>query len=144
MIAIRRATPEDASTVHGLLRELAEHQDGASAVTVSVPGLERMPTRPEITYLIVERNSQAIGYVSWLERVSFWSGEDYLHLDDLYVCGAEGGCGVGEQLMDAVAEAAKGKLIRWEVAETNEAAQRFSTRLGATLVSRKIGHWQPR
>jgi ribosomal protein S18 acetylase RimI-like enzyme len=46
--------------------------------------------------------------------------------------------------MRAVAEAAKGKLIRWEVAETNEAAQRFYTRIGATLHSKKIGRWQPK
>ncbi|MFI7701508.1 GNAT family N-acetyltransferase [Nonomuraea sp. NPDC049480] len=144
MISIRRATPDDASTVHGLIRELAEHQDQASAITVSVPGLERMLTRSEIAYLIAERDGKAIGYASWLERISFWSGEDYLALDDLYVSGAERGCGVGEQLMRAVAEAAKGKLIRWEVAETNEAAQRFYTRIGATLISKKIGRWHPR
>ena len=103
-----------------------------------------MLARPEITYLIAERDGQAVGYVSWLERISFWSGENYLHLDDLYVTGAERGHGVGEQLMRAAAEAAEGKVIRWEVAESNEAAQRFYTRIGATLVAKKIGRWQPK
>lgn len=144
MISIRRATPHDAATVHGLIRELAEHQDQAWGVTVDVPSLERMLSRPEITYLIAEReDGQAIGYVSWLERISFWSGEDYLALDDLYVSGAERDRGVGEQLMRAAAEAAQGKVIRWEVAEANAAAQRFYTRIGATLVTKKICRWQP-
>lgn len=98
-ISIRRATPDDAATVHALIRALAEHQDQASAITVSVTDLERMLTHPDITYLIAERGGQVIGYVSWLERISFWSGEDYLALDDLYVTGAERGHGVGEQLM---------------------------------------------
>ncbi|WP_309111445.1 GNAT family N-acetyltransferase [Saccharothrix sp.] len=139
MTLIRRATPDDASVVHRLIRELAEHQDEGWAVTVSVADLERMLARPEITYLIAERDGRAVGYVSWLERISFWSGEDYLALDDLYVSGTERGRGVGELLMRAAAEAAQGKVIRWEVAESNEAAQRFYTRIGATLVSKKIG-----
>ncbi|PZF99379.1 GNAT family N-acetyltransferase [Nonomuraea aridisoli] len=143
MISIRRATPADAATVHDLICGLAKHQDQSWAITVTVAGLQQMLARPEITYLIAERDGQAVGYVSWLERLSFWSGENYLHLDDLYVSGAERGHGVGEQLMRAAAEAAGGKVIRWEVAETNEAAQRFYTRIGATLISKKIGRWQP-
>ncbi|MEU7744722.1 GNAT family N-acetyltransferase [Nonomuraea sp. NPDC049158] len=144
MIVIRRATPDDASTVYSLIRALAEHQGQPSAITVSVDDLKRMLARPEITYLIAQRDGRAIGYVSWLQRIHFWSGEDYLALDDLYVTGAERGHGVGEELMRAVAEAANGKLIHWEVAEANVAAQRFYARIGATLVAKKIGRWQPR
>lgn len=143
MIAIRRATPDDASVVHDLIRALAENQDQAWTIKVSVTDLKRILTRPEVTYLIAERDGRAIGYVSWLQRISFWSGEDYLALDDLYVADTERGLGVGEQLMRAAAEAADGKLIRWEVAEANVAAQRFYTRIGATLVPKKIGRWQP-
>ncbi|MBG0817932.1 GNAT family N-acetyltransferase [Planomonospora sp. ID82291] len=144
MIVIRRATPDDASTVHDLIHGLAEHQDQIWGVTVSVDDLKRMLTRPEITYLIAERDGRAVGYVSWLQRISFWSGQDYLHLDDLYVTGAERGNGVGERLMRAAAEAADGKVIRWEVAEVNMSAQRFYERIGAALVSKKIGRWQPK
>lgn len=144
MISIRRATPDDAATVHDLIRALAEHQDQGWGVTVSVDDLKRMLTRPEVGYLIAERDGHPIGYVSWLLRISFWSGQDYLHLDDLYVTGAERGNGVGEQLMRAIAEAADGKVIRWEVAEANAGAQRFYERIGATLISKKIGRWQPK
>ncbi|MET7329658.1 GNAT family N-acetyltransferase [Nonomuraea sp. NPDC005650] len=144
VLSIRRATSDDAATVHGLIRGLADHQGQSSAITVSVAGLQRILTRPEITYLIAERDGRPVGYVSWLERISFWSGEDYLALDDLYVTGAERGRGVGEQLMRAAAEAAKGRLIRWEVAEANVAAQRFYARIGADLIPKKIGRWQPR
>ncbi|MFC4117945.1 GNAT family N-acetyltransferase [Nonomuraea zeae] len=144
MITIRRAAPDDAATVHALIHGLAGHQDQAWAVTVSVDDLRRLLAHPEVGYLIAERNGQAVGYVSWLQRVSFWSGQDYLHLDDLYVTGAERGNGVGEQLMRAIAEAADGKVIRWEVAEANVHAHRFYTRIGATLVPKKIGRWQPK
>ncbi|GAA3618390.1 GNAT family N-acetyltransferase [Nonomuraea rosea] len=144
MISIRRATPDDAAIVHGLIRGLAEHQDQGWGVTVAADDLKRLLARPEVGYLIAERDGRAIGYVSWLQRISFWSGQDYLHLDDLYVTDAERGHGVGEQLMRAIAEVADGKVIRWEVAEANAGAQRFYQRLGATLVSKKLGRWQPR
>jgi ribosomal protein S18 acetylase RimI-like enzyme len=144
VISIRRATPDDAATVHDLIRALAEHQDQGWGVTVSVDDLKRMLTRPEVGYLIAERDGHPIGYVSWLLRISFWSGQDYLHLDDVYVTGAERGNGVGEQLMRAIAEAADGKVIRWEVAEANAGAQRFYERIGATLISKRIGRWQPK
>ncbi|MFI6182988.1 GNAT family N-acetyltransferase [Nonomuraea sp. NPDC051191] len=144
MTSIRRATPDDATTVHDLIRGLAEHQGQTSAITASVEELKSMLARPEITYLIAERDGQAVGYVSWFERISFWSGQDYLALDDLYVTDAERGNGVGERLMQAAAEAAEGKVIRWEVTEANVAAQRFYARIGATLTSKKICRWQPR
>ncbi|SDJ27929.1 Ribosomal protein S18 acetylase RimI [Nonomuraea maritima] len=143
MINIRRATPDDAATVHTLIHRLAEHQSQSWGVTVSVEDLKRLLALPEVGYLIAERDGQAIGYVSWLQRISFWSGQDYLHLDDLYVTAAERGNGVGEQLMHAIAETADGKVIRWEVAEANTGAQRFYHRIGATLTSKKICRWQP-
>lgn len=143
MTTIRRATPDDASTVLDLIRALADHQDQTTAIAVSDTDLKQMLTRPEITYLIAEHDGRAIGYVSWLQRISFWSGQDYLALDDLYVADTERGRGVGEQLMRAAAEAGNGKTIRWEVAETNTAAQRFYARIGATLTGKKIGRLQP-
>ncbi|WP_066360829.1 GNAT family N-acetyltransferase [Herbidospora mongoliensis] len=142
-IAIRRAGPADAATVHSLIRALAEHQGHADAVTVNVADLERMLARPEVAYLVAERDGRPIGYVSWLERTGFWTGDEHFALDDLFVVAAERGHGVGERLMRAAAEAANGRVIRWEVAETNVAARRFYERIGATLVSKQICRWQP-
>ncbi|WP_171075156.1 GNAT family N-acetyltransferase [Nonomuraea basaltis] len=142
MITIRRATADDVSTVRALMRELAEHQNQGAEVRVSAGRLEELLNRPDIGYLIAERGGRAIGYVSWVKRVSLWTGQDYLALDDLYVCSGERGAGVGERLMRAVSEAAEGRVVRWEVAEANVAAQRFYQRIGATVVSKKICRWQ--
>ncbi|TYB69255.1 GNAT family N-acetyltransferase [Nonomuraea sp. PA05] len=142
MVSIRRATTADAATVHALMSELAGHQGQPSAVAVSAGRMRELLARPEIGYLLAERDGRAIGYVSWLVRVSMWSGEDYLALDDLFVSDGERGRKTGERLMHAVAEAADGKVIRWEVAAANVAAQRFYQRIGATLVSKVICRWQ--
>ncbi|MET8989189.1 hypothetical protein ABZW49_27395 [Nonomuraea wenchangensis] len=63
-MSIRRATAADAATVHALMCELAGHQGQRSAVSVSVDRMRELLVRPEITYLIAERNGRAIGYVS--------------------------------------------------------------------------------
>ncbi|MFI6818237.1 GNAT family N-acetyltransferase [Nonomuraea sp. NPDC050328] len=138
MITIRRATPQDAAMVHGLMRALAEHQDEGWAVTVTVDRLAGYLGRPEVGYLVAERDGRPVGYVSWLRRVSLWAGRDYLALDDLYVADGERGHGVGERLMRAAAEEAGGLVIRWEVAQANVAAQRFYARIGATLTTKTI------
>jgi ribosomal protein S18 acetylase RimI-like enzyme len=142
MTAIRRATTDDASTVRTLMRELAEYQNQKAEVTVSAGRLQELLLRPGIGYLIAERDGRPVGYVSWVERVGLWTGQDYLALDDLYVRSGERGAGVGEQLMHALSEVAGGRVIRWEVAEANVAAQRFYRRLGATVISKKICRWQ--
>lgn len=142
MVSIRRAMASDAATVHALMRELAGHQGQRSAVSVSVDRMRELLARPEITYLIAERDGRPIGYVSWLVRVSLWSGGDYLALDDLFVSDGERGHGVGERLMRAAAEVADGRVIRWEVAAANVAAQRFYQRIGAGLISKIICRWQ--
>ncbi|GAA2821548.1 GNAT family N-acetyltransferase [Nonomuraea rubra] len=142
MLSIRRATPADAATVHRLMCELAGHQGQRSAVGVSAERMRELLARPEITYLIAESGGRAVGYVSWFVRVSLWSGGDYLALDDLFVADGERGRRVGEQLMRAAAEAADGRVIRWEVAAANVAAQRFYRRIGAELVPKVICRWQ--
>ncbi|MFG1947263.1 GNAT family N-acetyltransferase [Nonomuraea sp. NPDC048826] len=142
MVSIRRATVADAATVHRMICEIAEHQNQLSAVTLTVERLEELLTWPEITYLIAEKDGRAVGYVSWFERISMWAGTDYVALDDLYVRAEERGNGVGEQLMRAVAEVADGKVIRWEVAETNVGAQRFYERIGADLFTKVICRWR--
>lgn len=45
--------------------------------------------------------------------------------------------------MHAIAGVAAGRVIRWEVAGANVGAQRFYERIGATLIAKKIGRWQP-
>jgi len=143
MVTIRPAIPADATTLRALMRELATYQGQASDVAVSADRLKDLLTsRREIGYLIAERADKAIGYVSWIERVSLWSGQDYVALDDLYVSMSERSTGVGAQLMHALADASSGRTIRWEVAEANQAAQRFYQRLGASIFTKKICRWQ--
>ncbi|WP_158088653.1 GNAT family N-acetyltransferase [Thermoactinospora rubra] len=141
MTAIRAATADDAATLLTMMRELGDYQNQGGEVKVSLGRLAELLARPEVGYLIAEREGRAIGYVSWVERVSLWTGQEYLALDDLYVRAGERGEGVGEQLMRTLAEKAAGRVIRWEVAEANVPAQRFYRRIGATVFSKKICRW---
>ncbi|MGW0801409.1 N-acetyltransferase family protein [Nonomuraea sp. NPDC002799] len=141
-VTIRPATPNDAFALHTLMRELAAHQGHETDVALTPERLKELLGRTDIGYLIAERGDETIGYVSWVERVSLWSGHDYLALDDLYVRADERSSGVGERLMRAIAAASGGRTIRWEVAEANEGALRFYQRLGADVRTKKICRWQ--
>jgi ribosomal protein S18 acetylase RimI-like enzyme len=144
-ISIRRATPADAPIVLTLLKELARHQGSPAAVKSRAEQWQEYLQREDIFVLLAEFDGQATGYVSAVRRTHLWSGRDILGLDDLYVRSGWRNAGVGMHLMRAMARFAEqdGLLIRWEVRVENGAAQRFYSRLGASLNQKVIASWAP-
>jgi ribosomal protein S18 acetylase RimI-like enzyme len=143
MLSVRRGGPDDATSLHRLMSELADYQGASDGLTVSPTRLAELLARPEVCYLIAEDDGRPVGYVSWVQRIHLWSGEDILAVDDVYVTCGMRSQGVGELLMKAAALQADGRLLRWEVGEHNVHAQRFYGRLGATLTTKKICRWRP-
>ncbi len=144
-INVRRATPADAAAVLTLLKELAGHQGSRAAVKSRPEQWQEYLQREDIVVLLAESDHQATGYVSAVRRTHLWSGRDILGLDDLYVRSGSRNAGIGGHLMRAMARFAEQDrlLIRWEVKPENIAAQRFYTRLGASLDTKVIASWRP-
>ncbi|XVQ86919.1 N-acetyltransferase family protein [Microbispora siamensis] len=144
-VTIRRAGPEDAAAALTLLRELAAHQDQLRHVEVSEERMRELLCREDVIVLLAERGGRPIGFVSVVRHLNIWAGRDILALDDLFVRPEARDGGVGRLLMTAVAgiAAAEGMVVRWEVLKDNEGAQRFYTRLGATLSMKIIAAWPP-
>lgn len=144
-ITIRRAGPNDATTVDTLVREIAAHEGDSAHVIVTTAGWRSLLARADVTVLLAERAGEPLGYVSAQRRLHLWTGADILALDDLYVRAQARDGGVGRRLMTALARrAAVDRLaIRWEVKPENAAAQRFYRRLGARLFTKVIVGWRP-
>jgi ribosomal protein S18 acetylase RimI-like enzyme len=142
-VDVRRAGPDDAAVVLGLLREFAAEQ--GDPLTSDEAGWARMLARPEVVVLLAERDGEPVGYVSAVRRLHLWSAEDILALDDLFVRQGFRDAGVGRLLMTELARLAAPErlLIRWEVAEDNLRAQQFYERLGARLRAKVIAAWSP-
>jgi ribosomal protein S18 acetylase RimI-like enzyme len=144
-ITIRRATPADAPDVAAMVREIAAHEDQGAHVHVDQAQWRALLTRPEVLVLLAERDGAAVGYVSAVRQLYLWTGGDVLNLDDLYVRPGHRDGGVGRQLMCALAAlAARDELlIRWGMEVDNVDAQRFYSRLGATLRPKVLAAWTP-
>lgn len=105
-ITIRPASGQDAGTVFGFVKDLAEHHNAADMVTASAEDFQKMldTSFPVFEALIAEdENGQAVGCALFFERFSTWKGPT-IHIEDLMVDPAQRGKHIGEKLMDAVVD----------------------------------------
>ena len=142
---IRRTTPADAETVHALVLEIAAHEGDLDHVHVTPEDWSDLLARDEVIVLIAERDGRALGYTSAVRRLHLWTGGDLLAVDDVYVRPGERNAGLGRRLLAAMAEYAvpEGLTVTWGVEPDNVHAQRFYSRLGATLRSKVVVGWAP-
>lgn len=140
---IRRASPEDAASVAGMVVEIAAHEGQTAQVQVDVEQWRALLGRVDVIVLLAEDGGEAVGYVSAVRQLHLWTGGDVLNLDDLYVRPGHRGGGVGGELMRSLAGvAAKHRLtIRWRMEAGNYDAQRFYRRLGAALRPKVVASW---
>lgn len=92
-ITIRPASGQDAGTVFGFVKDLAEHHNAADMVTASAEDFQKMldTSFPVFEALIAEdENGQAVGCALFFERFSTWKGPT-IHIEDLMVDPANGG-----------------------------------------------------
>jgi GNAT superfamily N-acetyltransferase len=83
---------------------------------------------------LVDSIPRLVGYATLSIEFSTWSGNEYLHMDTLYVDAASRNNGVGATLLDAVVEHAQRRAIseiQWQTPDWNERAIRFYERAGA-------------
>jgi GNAT superfamily N-acetyltransferase len=85
---------------------------------------------------IAHVNEALVGYATVAPEFSTWSGESYWHMDCLYVSARLRGHGIGRSLVQAIcAEASERNIgeLQWQTPEWNVGAQRFYSRLGASM-----------
>lgn len=138
-IEVRRALPED-------LPRLAELCSLHAAYERSNTSEEGLATRLE--HALFSARARAMAWVAEIQSVSgaagfataspvfsTWQGEDYFHLDCLYLVEAARGLGAGAMLVEAVrafAASAGYRWLEWQTPVWNASAIRFYERLGAT------------
>jgi GNAT superfamily N-acetyltransferase len=90
---------------------------------------------PRAVVLLAECASQIEGYASCSREFSTWTGQEFLHMDCLFVNVAARGQGLGRKLLERVFdEARSGNLreVQWQTPDWNDNAVQFYRSFGAT------------
>lgn len=106
---LRIATPADAPLIHRMAEEVfpqtyreiltPEQNDYMMDWMYSLPNLEKQMTEEHHTYLLLEVDGRAAGYVSVQPQ-----GKDLFHLQKIYVLPAYQGQGLGRCLFEAAVD----------------------------------------
>jgi len=149
-LSIRRAAPEDAPTIHELIRALAAYEREPDAVRATPESLaEQMRwDHPPFECLLAERHAHAhgpgpgsgaaaahaVGFALFFTSYSTWRGRPGIWLEDLFVREEERGRGVGDALLRAVGRLAVERgcgRLEFSVLDWNQPAIGFYRSLGA-------------
>ena len=137
--AIRPATPEDATAIVGLIRELAEFEKLAHLVVVTPEALAQQlfGPRPAAEAVVAGEPGAVVAFALYFHNFSTFLGRPGLYLEDLYVQPAHRGRGLGRALLrhlGALAVARGCGRFEWSVLDWNERAIRFYEAMGATVM----------
>ena len=132
-ITIRKAEPEDFTTLFSLFREFAAFQNTPEKVLITPEQL--LKDKDEFHCFVATVNERLVGFATWFAAYYSWAGKS-VYLDDLYVSSEFRGYGIGKQLFDQVIETARElqcKKVRWLVSGWNKKAIEFYKLQGATV-----------
>jgi len=135
-VTVRAATPDDAATIFGFIRDLAEYEKLLDEVTATPEGIARdlFGENPRVFCDIAEADGGPVGFAVWFYNYSTFWGRHGIYLEDLFVSPQARGKGAGKALLARLAaitvERGYGRL-EWAVLDWNEPAIGFYKRLGA-------------
>jgi GNAT superfamily N-acetyltransferase len=137
---IRRATPEDAETIHRFVCELAAYEREPDAVEASAATYRAQLSEPVPPFecLVAEENGEPLGFALYFSTYSTWRGRRGIHLEDLWVTPGARRRGVGRALLSRLAAIAVERgcaRLEWSVLDWNESAMAFYRSLGASPLS---------
>lgn len=139
---VRTATEKDSKTLLRLIEQKAEFDRSMKGFTgeilTTVEKIERtlFGDYPFAHALLLEQDSDVLGFALFHYRYSSFSGEPSIWLDDLLVIGKQRSKGYGHQLMLALksqAKLASASHISWTASPHNSKAYDFYKRLGAEV-----------
>ncbi|MCR4268720.1 GNAT family N-acetyltransferase [Nitratireductor sp. ZSWI3] len=134
-LLIRLARPEDASTIHAAILDLAAHLGETDKVIGTVEDFRRFGfgDEPAFTCLIAETGDAFAGLSLFFPMFSTWLGKPGVYVQDLYVDPRFRRRGIGERLLCATAAWSGkrgGAYLRLAVDAGNETAHAFYEKLG--------------
>ena len=152
MLTLRPATPTDAPTMLGFIRELALYEREPDAVVateadllrdgfaLAADGITPLAPAPPLRFaaIIAELDGRPAGFALYFNTYSTWRGHHGIWLEDLYVTPSLRGQGIGKALLARVARIAVEQgcpRFEWSVLNWNEPAIAVYEKAGATMLT---------
>ncbi|HEX4309809.1 MAG TPA: GNAT family N-acetyltransferase [Acidobacteriaceae bacterium] len=137
-ISLRLATRSDVPVIYDMLLQSAIAQGGEAEVCVDPENLlaDGFSANPRFQCLLAEWDGQPAGLALYFFIYSTWTSRNGLYLEDLYVAPQFRRHGVARSLiteLEAVAQRAGCRYMRWLVLRGNQSAIRFYATVGAKI-----------
>jgi len=135
-VRVRAAGPEDLTTIHGFILDLAEYERLAHEAEATLADLERdlFGPAPRVFCDIAEIDGAPVGFALWFYSYSTFRGRHGIWLEDLFVRPERRGAGAGLALLKALARRCADQdlaRLEWSVLDWNAPAIGFYDSLGA-------------
>ena len=137
--AVREARDSDLAAIVALITDLAVYEREPDAVKITVDQLRSVLFgEPPAAYaLVAEVEGQVGGFALYFLNFSTWEGVSGIYLEDLYVRPEHRGLGLGQALLNGLAEIAVSRgyaRVEWSVLNWNQPAIDFYRRMGAVAM----------
>ncbi len=138
-IVIRSARPDDSAIIFAFVRELADYEkrlDSVDATEAMIAGA-LFAKEPRLFCDLAEWDGEAVGFAVWFLNFSSFRGRHGIYLEDLFVCPAYRGRGLGKALMARLARTCvdRGMMrFEWAVLNWNEPSIAFYKSIGAAVM----------
>lgn len=144
MLTIREARPEDIPALLELMCALATFEGYIDDFAVDADALrERAFGQSAQCRVFVAESATLCGYAV-VQSIAFtYDLRPTVRLKELYVAPAQRSSGIGQRLMQRVAQWALGQgagRLLWDVMAGNDAAERFYSRLGGRRVMKWVAY----
>lgn len=136
---MRPATPADAATIYGFIRDLAEYEKLLHEVIATEADIARdlFGPAPRAFCDIAEVGGEPVGFALWFYNYSTFAGRHGIYLEDLFVKPQARGQGAGKALLANLARrcVAEGLArLEWSVLDWNAPSIAFYDSLEAAAM----------
>lgn len=143
-VTIRRATPDDVSTIFSLIQALSEYEKLAHEMVGTEADLQQglFGPRPYAEAVIAEVDGSSAGFALYFYDFSTFLMKPGVYLEDLFVLPEYRRRGIATDLLKYLAAHALSKgcgRLEWSVLDWNEDAIAFYKRIGAVLMDEWTG-----
>lgn len=128
MIEIRRATADDAETIHGMIQAMSAEMAVGKTAASSPEDFRRHADA--WAALIAWDGPEAVGLCLHFRSFSSWRGRVGIYIQDLYVAPSARGTGLARKLLAEAVRRTDAAYLRLSVDRSNTAALRFYAREG--------------